>query len=107
VLFTSIDLITRVNESDVLNAVGNYAISDGLRPSDFELRVVDTNVSFFMPSLLTPYAPPTLIPGDCSNLVTFNAYFVGDNSTSIKHIKSLFDRPFAGERERSEGCSVC
>jgi len=101
-LYTSLDLSSRMNESYVLQAVGNYATSDGIiKPSDFELRVVDANTTFYLPSVLTPWSPPPRLPGDCSNIIVFNAYFVGDNSTSMKHVHSLFDDPHAG-KERLE-----
>ena len=95
--FTSLHLVSRINESHVLKAVGNSATSDGVTPADFELRVVDANVSVFLPSLRGPWAPPTLISGECSNIISFQAYFIGDNVTTIKQIKSLFDDPGAGE----------
>jgi len=92
VLFTSLDLNNRINESHVLQALGKYVTSEGLlTPADFEMRVTDANVSFYLPSFIAPWAPPTLLPGDCSNLITFNAYFVGSNRTIIRYIKSLFD----------------
>ena len=99
--FTSTDLATRINESHIFQSVRDYATSDGLTKADFELRVVDSNVSFYLPSTTgSPWAPPDLVSDDCGNLLSFNAYFVGDNVTTIKHVKGLFDDPNAG-RSRS------
>jgi len=86
-----------MNESFVLQAVQDYVTGDGLTLADFDLRVVDANFTFFLPSIIQPWAPPDLFAGDCMNIMSFYAYFVGDNSTTIKRVRELFDSPKASE----------
>jgi len=110
VQFTSDDLTSRINETHVHQAVLKYVTttttattgndesgSNSLSPSDYELRVVDANYTVLLPSLLVPWAPPSLDRGHCANTISFNAYFVSDNATTILSIKELVEEALAGE----------